>query len=208
MKIAAMILVAATATLAMGTSSNSAPADSTGVQDLGIDISKAGPTASDRAKFVQALSADQQAALRKKCSVIVAQPSSYAAQVVTFCNDVNNMSGTATATASGSEPASIFATIPEDAFLTYNLIGSEVYNTTHDDIGTIKDIVLQKDRIIGYIVSVGGFLGMGERYAVVQAAALSPNYDTDRQKWISTINATKDQLKNAPEFKYEGRFKR
>ncbi len=208
MKTATIILLATVSMFVVEGQSKSAPADPSGLQDLGIDISKAGPAANDRTKFVQALPPDQQATLRKKCSVIVAQPSSHAAQVVTFCNDVNNMATAATAAAPASASGSIFATIPEDAILAYNLVGSEVYNTTHDDIGTIKDIVLQRDRIIGYIVSVGGFLGMGERYAVVQASALSPTYDPTREKWISTVDATKDQLKNAPEFKYEGRFKR
>src|SRR6202011_3881071 len=83
MKTAPMIILAAVSMLAVESSSESAPADPSGMQDLGIDISKAGPTTSDRTKFVQALPVDQQVTLRKKCSVIVAQPSTYAAQVVT-----------------------------------------------------------------------------------------------------------------------------
>jgi hypothetical protein len=147
MKPATIIFLAAASMFVVEGPSKSAPADPSGMQDLGVDISKAGQTASDRAKFVQALPPDQQVALRKKCSVIVSQPSSHAAQVVTFCNDLNNMATAAGAVPPASASGSIFATIPEDAILAYNLVGSEVYNTTHDDIGTIKDIVLQRDRI-------------------------------------------------------------
>ena len=32
------------------------------------------------------------------------------------------------------------------------------------------------------------------------------NYDAENKIWKATMNATKDQLQSAPEFKYEGQW--
>ena len=55
---------------------------------------------------------------------------------------------------------------------------------------------------------VGGFLGMGERYVVVDPSSVALTYDTGAKKWKASVNASKDALKAAPEFKYDGKFKR
>ncbi|OYY26724.1 MAG: photosystem reaction center subunit H, partial [Azorhizobium sp. 35-67-15] len=52
-----------------------------------------------------------------------------------------------------------------------------------------------------------GFLGMGERYVIVRPNAVQIAYSEADKKWSAMMNATKDQLKAAPEFKYEGRWK-
>jgi len=92
--------------------------------------------------------------------------------------------------------------------LSYNLIGLNVTNTAKETIGEIKDLVISNEQLTGYIVSAGGFLGMGEHYVVVGPRALKVSYVEADKKWYATMNATKDQLKAAPEFKYEGRWKR
>ena len=58
----------------------------------------------------------------------------------------------------------------------------------------------------GYIVSVGGFLGMGTHYVAVDPGAVSITYDAGQKTWRAAMNATKDELKAAPEFKYDGRW--
>ena len=177
--------------------------DPTGKAELGVDISRAGTTAEEHQKFVQSLSPGDQSNVRKQCSVIVSQPGNHAPPVVAFCNDVN----AAPATAAAMSPAGDFSvTIPDDAVLSYNLIGLDVYNKSHEDIGEIKDLVLQGGKLIGYIVSVGGFLGIGEHYVVVAPGAIATSYDQANSKWTALMDIGKDQLKNAPEFKYEGKF--
>ncbi|OYY57996.1 MAG: photosystem reaction center subunit H, partial [Rhizobiales bacterium 24-66-13] len=47
--------------------------------------------------------------------------------------------------------------------LSYNLVGLKVMNGEKETVGEIKDLILSKGELEGYIVSVGGFLGMGER---------------------------------------------
>jgi hypothetical protein len=52
------------------------------------------------------------------------------------------------------------------------------------------------------ILSVGGFLGMGEHYVAVSPSSVNVRYDSKNDKWLASMNTTKDALKAAPEFKY------
>lgn len=99
-----------------------------------------------------------------------------------------------------------FGTVPNDAVLTKNLIGLKLTNAHDDSVGEIKDLVISRGSLKGYIISVGGFLGMGDHYVDVTPGSVAITYDSNDKKWKGMINATKDQLKAAPEFKYEGRL--
>ncbi|QEN86412.1 PRC-barrel domain containing protein [Labrys sp. KNU-23] len=90
--------------------------------------------------------------------------------------------------------------------LSSNLIGLNISNSTKEDIGEIKDLVISEGTLSGYVVSVGGFLGIGTHYVVVSPKSVSVNYSEADKKWSAAMDATKDQLKAAPEFKYEGRW--
>ena len=57
--------------------------------------------------------------------------------------------------------------------------------------------------LYGYIVSVGGFLGMGDHYVVVRPSAIS--FNAKDNKWHATMNVNAAQLKAAPEHKYSGK---
>jgi hypothetical protein len=63
------------------------------------------------------------------------------------------------------------------------------------------------DMLDAYILSVGGFLGVGQRYVAVKPDAVAITYDPAKGKWMASINATKEQLKEAPEFKSEVHLK-
>jgi len=101
-----------------------------------------------------------------------------------------------------------FTGVPKDAVLSYNLIGLNVVDGQQNSVGEIKDIVIENGKLAGYILSVGGFLGVGERYVAVKPESVALGYDADSKKWKAIIGASKDQLKAAPEFKYEGKFNR
>jgi hypothetical protein len=104
-------------------------------------------------------------------------------------------------------PSATFARVPSDAVLSHNLIGLNVENGAKETVGQIKDLVLQNGQLVGYVLSVGGFLGIGEHYVVVQPASIGVAWDESANKWQGTINALKEELKGAPEFKYERKFK-
>jgi hypothetical protein len=101
-----------------------------------------------------------------------------------------------------------FVTVQPTDVLSYNLIDLNVTNDANETIGEIKDLVLSEGSLKGYVVSVGGFLGMGDHYVLVSPKAVKVTYLENDKKWTAVMNATKEQLKNAPEFKYEGRFER
>ena len=96
----------------------------------------------------------------------------------------------------------MFTYVPAKDELSSNVIGLDVYNKDKKNIGTIKDIALDANGLNGYIISVGGFLGMGDHY-VVRPSAIS--FDAKDNKWHATVNVNADQLKAAPEYKYSSK---
>lgn len=132
---------------------------------------------------------------------------------------------------------------------TSKLSGVKVYNSNNENIGSIDDMLADKDgRIKAVVVGVGGFLGMGEHLVAIPfdqvkfsqqpvssntastAPASNANSTTPPSSTTTTgaatgtsssnnssssmssssrwypdhamVNATKDQLKQMPEFKY------
>ena len=91
--------------------------------------------------------------------------------------------------------------------LSSNVVGLDIYNSQNNKIGKIQDIAFNASKqVTGYILSVGGFLGMGTHYVAVNPTSLIVQYDAGDKTWRATMNATKDQLKSAPEFKYGGQW--
>ncbi len=78
------------------------------------------------------------------------------------------------------------------------LIGNDVYNTQEEDLGDIKEIMLdvQTGKVSYAVLSFGGFLGMGEKLFAVPWAALK--LDPVNERFILDVN--KEHLKNAPGF--------
>jgi sporulation protein YlmC with PRC-barrel domain len=79
------------------------------------------------------------------------------------------------------------------------MIGQSVTNMAGEKIGDIDSVLLdQGGAAIGVVIGVGGFLGMGEREVAVgwQDLQIMDNGRTVK------LDATKDQLKNAPEYKF------
>lgn len=111
----------------------------------------------------------------------------------------------APAATTGSAPSSApaFARVSSDEMFTSKLKGLNVYNQNNESIGEISDIAITKDnQVQALIISVGGFLGMGEHYVAVAPSSVHVSYDQSSKKWKATMNTTKEALKAAPEFKY------
>lgn len=79
-----------------------------------------------------------------------------------------------------------------------DLIGKDVRNPQDENLGSLKEIVVDPDsgRILYGVVSFGGFLGMGDKLFAVpwSALKLSPDYK------IAVLNVDKDRLKSAEGF--------
>ena len=76
------------------------------------------------------------------------------------------------------------------------VIGTAVYNSAGESIGTIEDVMLDKtsNGIMFAVIGFGGFLGIGEKYHAIPWSVL--DYEKDRGGYV--VPFTKDQLKAAP----------
>lgn len=103
----------------------------------------------------------------------------------------------------GNAPAEAkFSTVSKDEMFSSKLKGLSVTNQKDQTVGEITDIAIKNHEIDALILSVGGFLGMGERYVAVSPSSVNVRYDAKDNKWLASMNTTKEALKDAPEFKY------
>src|SRR6476469_3839577 len=103
----------------------------------------------------------------------------------------------------GAAPAEAkFSTGSKDEMFSSKLKGLNVYNQKDESVGEITDIAIKGSQVDALILSVGGFLGMGEHYVAVSPASVNVKRDTKNDKWLATMNTTKEALKAAPEVKY------
>jgi uncharacterized protein YrrD len=78
------------------------------------------------------------------------------------------------------------------------IVGSPVVNEHNDKIGMVDDLIIEPSEMVPFaILSVGGYLGIGERLVVVPFKSLKISHDK-----IELPGATKDALEAMPEFKY------
>ena len=78
------------------------------------------------------------------------------------------------------------------------VIGTSVVNGAGETIGEIDDVLVSSDGKQPYaVLSIGGFLGIGERLVVVAYEDLRFG-----DKTVTLPGGTKDGLKMLPEFKY------
>lgn len=83
-------------------------------------------------------------------------------------------------------------------FRASKVIGSSVVNEANDTVGKVDDIIIAENGKSPYVVlSVGGFLGIGEKLVVLPYEQL-----TTMDRKIVMQGATKDALKDLPSFKY------
>jgi sporulation protein YlmC with PRC-barrel domain len=103
----------------------------------------------------------------------------------------------------GAAPAEAkFSTVSKDEMFSSKLKGLNVYNQKDESVGEITDIAIKNHQVDALILSVGGFLGLGERYVAVSPSSVSIRHDAKNDKWLASMNTTKEALKAAPEFKY------
>ena len=78
------------------------------------------------------------------------------------------------------------------------LIGNDVYSQNNEDLGDIKEIMLDtaSGKICYAVLSYGGFLGMGEKLFAVPWQALT--LDTENERFVLNVDSAK--LKSAPGF--------
>jgi len=86
------------------------------------------------------------------------------------------------------------------AYRTSRIIGASVTNDNKEKIGSLDDLLITKpDKILFAVLSVGGFLGIGNHLVVVPYTSLVID---DTQRTIVLPGANKAELKKLPEFHY------
>lgn len=82
--------------------------------------------------------------------------------------------------------------------LAETLTGNDVVNRADEDLGEIDGIMLdvQRGRVAYAVLSVGGFLGIGDHLFAIPWGALT--LDTDNKRFI--LDVDKERLENAPGF--------
>ena len=83
-----------------------------------------------------------------------------------------------------------------------DLIGQTVSTPDKTKIGSISDLLLSKDgkTVQGFVIGVGGFLGIGEKNVALQMDKLKIAHDADGTVQL-TMDIKKEELTNAPTFK-------
>ncbi|MBV8402131.1 MAG: PRC-barrel domain-containing protein, partial [Acetobacteraceae bacterium] len=90
--------------------------------------------------------------------------------------------------------------IQADEIRASKMIGSAVYDVQNRKIGSVDDIVLNKDgKIDAVVIDVGSFLGMGGK----NVAVLPSDIKTDNNRL--TLDRTKEQLQQMANYNLENR---
>src|SRR5204863_3533889 len=86
--------------------------------------------------------------------------------------------------------------------LAKELIGQTVYALDKAKIGSISDLILSKDAktVEGFVIGVGGFLGLGEKSVALKMDRLQIGHSADGGLQL-VMDVKKEELANAPSFK-------
>ena len=85
-------------------------------------------------------------------------------------------------------------------WLSHRLVGTHVLNAQAEDIGEVKDIVVDKNGAVSaVVVGVGGFLGIPEKLVAVPYSAIQVG-DVVQSSRVVVLDTTKDALKAAPTY--------
>jgi hypothetical protein len=79
------------------------------------------------------------------------------------------------------------------------VIGTGVVNVMDEEVGTIADLVMdQEQKLVGVVLSVGGFLGIGEKWVAIPVDEI--DFPAGDQPARLLVAVTEEQLTNAPDF--------
>src|ERR1700743_1607387 len=98
----------------------------------------------------------------------------------------------------GKAPADAkFSTVSKDEMFSSKLKGLSVTNQKDETVGEITDIAIKNHETAALVPPGGGFRGRGERSVAVSPASVNVRYDAKDNKWLASMNTTKEALKDA-----------
>lgn len=108
----------------------------------------------------------------------------------------------APASTTGTEQVGNLTTQSADQISAKTYMGQSVYNGQNESIGSINDLILQKQGgVVAAVVGVGGFLGMGQKNVAVPFDKITATQNPQDGTVKLTTTETAESLKAAPEFK-------
>jgi sporulation protein YlmC with PRC-barrel domain len=91
------------------------------------------------------------------------------------------------------------ASAPANGLEANYLIGAEVKTTGGEDVGPVEDLIIDENgQVVAIVVSVGGFLGLGQKDIAIGWDDVTMSGSADDQEL--QIDATRDELSSAPEY--------
>jgi len=88
----------------------------------------------------------------------------------------------------------------QDQIRASQMIGSAVYDVHNRKIGSVKDLILDRDgKVAEVVVDVGSFLGVGGKYVAIDMSDIKANNNR------LTLDRTKEQLQQMAEYRLEDR---
>lgn len=100
--------------------------------------------------------------------------------------------------------------VPANGMQASNLIGADVKTASNKDVGSVDDLIIDKDgQVVAIVVGVGGFLGMGQKDVAISWDKVTKSGGSDEQGLTSgtsddlelRIDLSREELRSAKEFK-------
>lgn len=89
--------------------------------------------------------------------------------------------------------------VPSGGMQASDLIGADLKTTGDEDLGSVDDLIIDENgQIVAIVVSVGGFLGMGQRDVAIGWDNVQQSGTGDDQEL--RVNMSRDELRSAPKF--------
>lgn len=121
-----------------------------------------------------------------------------------------------TAASSAASGAKFITSQGADQWVFTKFRGSDVRGPDNASIGSVNDLLFDKSgKIIGVVIGVGGFLGIGTKNVAIDMSALNAvpaesggnesgntSAASDPSNVKLKVSWTKDQLRDAPDFQY------
>lgn len=100
---------------------------------------------------------------------------------------------------SGMQKADYMGTAPANGIHASNLIGARVVTAGDEEVGAVSDLIIDQDgQVVGVVIGVGGFLGMGEKDVAIGWDSVQKTGNADELEL--RIDQSRESLQSAPEF--------
>ena len=98
-------------------------------------------------------------------------------------------------------PTKLFiAEPPGNTLLATDYLGRAIYGPGNAKVGSVSNLLVDTTgRIVGIVIDIGGFLGVGKKEIAIAFEAVYPIVEDDKEAFV--VELTKEQLAAAPAFK-------